>query len=118
MGQIIRFTQLKPRTVRGAILVLVQHNLLWHAQSEDEGGEVFEMNTEECMMRLRYGRYVAKAEQLFGKAVRIFFPLGVDFKQAYVVLLWSRVRRSFSSSLTMANFVRPTSHLSFHCTIP
>ena len=69
IGQIIRFTQLKPRTVRAAIIILVQHNLLWHAQSDDEGA-VFEMNTEECRMRLRYGRYVWLAEQLFGKAVR------------------------------------------------
>lgn len=60
---------MKPRTVRAAILILVQHNLLWHSQSEEEG-EVFEINIDECLMRLRYGRYVWLAEQLYGKSVR------------------------------------------------
>ena len=69
LGQIVRFSGLKPRLVRASILVLVQHNVLWHAQT-DADGEVFELNTEECLMRLRYGRYVWQAEQLFGKAVR------------------------------------------------
>lgn len=65
---LVRFSSLKPRTVRASILVLVQHNLLWHAQSDDDG-EVFEVNVEDCLTRLRYGRYVWLAEQLFGKAV-------------------------------------------------
>ncbi|KAI0693743.1 hypothetical protein BC835DRAFT_1406684 [Cytidiella melzeri] len=67
LGQIIRFAGLKPRTARAAIIALVQHNILWHAQT-DADGEVFEVNTEDCLMRLRYGRYVWQAEQLFGKA--------------------------------------------------
>lgn len=57
--------------------MLVQHNILWHAQSETEG-EVLEVNPEECLMRLRYGRYVWLAEQLFGKAVRVFLPCPSD----------------------------------------
>ena len=69
LQQIIRFSGLKPRTVRAAIIVLVQHNILWHAQSDAEG-EVLEVNTDECLMRMRYGRYVWQAEQLYGKAVR------------------------------------------------
>lgn len=71
LAYIIRFSGLKPRTVRAAILVLVQHNVLWHAQSDDEG-EVLEINIDECLTRLRFGRYVWQAEQLFGKAVRRF----------------------------------------------
>ncbi len=70
LQQIIRFSKLKPRTVRASIIVLVQHNILWHAQS-DTDGEMLEVNTEECLMRLRYGRYVWQAEQLFGKAVSV-----------------------------------------------
>ncbi|KAM5539045.1 hypothetical protein V8D89_007268 [Ganoderma adspersum] len=66
LSQLVRFSKLKPRIVRVSILVLVQHNLLWHAQSGDEG-EVFEMNIDECLMRLRYGRFVWLAEQLYGK---------------------------------------------------
>lgn len=71
LSQIIRVSGLKPRTVRAAILILVQHNVLWHTQSDDDG-EVLEVNIDECLMRLRYGRYVWQAEQLYGKAVRIF----------------------------------------------
>ncbi|PCH38624.1 hypothetical protein WOLCODRAFT_130979 [Wolfiporia cocos MD-104 SS10] len=65
LPQIVRFSKLKPRTVRAAILVLVQHNVLWHAHDE---GELLEVNIDECLMRLRYGRYVWQAEQLFGTA--------------------------------------------------
>ncbi|KAI0933160.1 hypothetical protein AcV7_004715 [Taiwanofungus camphoratus] len=67
LSQIIRVSGLKPRTVRAAILILVQHNVLWHTQSDDDG-EVLEVNIDECLMRLRYGRYVWQAEQLYGKA--------------------------------------------------
>jgi hypothetical protein len=70
LGQIIRFTQLRPRTARACILVLVQHNVLWHATIPDEG-EVLEFNVEECLTRLRYGRYVHTAQTLFGDAVRV-----------------------------------------------
>ncbi|KAJ7090224.1 hypothetical protein B0H15DRAFT_837649 [Mycena belliarum] len=67
LPQIVRLTSLKPRTVRASILVLVQHNVLWHAQTEDEG-EVLEVNVEECLLRLRFGRFVSQAGQLFGDA--------------------------------------------------
>ncbi|KAL6309048.1 RNA polymerase III subunit RPC82-domain-containing protein [Sparassis latifolia] len=67
LAQLVRFSGLKPRIVRAAILVLVQHNVLWHAQTDDDG-EVFEVNITECLMRLRFGRYVWQAEQLYGKA--------------------------------------------------
>ncbi|KAJ7470343.1 RNA polymerase III subunit RPC82-domain-containing protein [Mycena latifolia] len=67
LPQIVRFTSLRPRTIRASILVLVQHNVLWHAHSEDEG-EVLEVNIEECLLRLRFGRFVWQAAQLFGDA--------------------------------------------------
>lgn len=70
LPQILRYTQLKPRIARASILALVQHNLLWHAQS-DEGTEVFEFNVDECLMRLRFGKIVHMAQQLFGKAVSL-----------------------------------------------
>ncbi|KAF8836340.1 hypothetical protein BDN67DRAFT_911362 [Paxillus ammoniavirescens] len=65
LPQLVRFTGLKPRTVRACILVLIQHNILWHAHAEDEG-EMLEFNTLECLLRLRFGRYVWQAENLFG----------------------------------------------------
>ncbi|KAG6833478.1 hypothetical protein H0H87_006050 [Tephrocybe sp. NHM501043] len=53
------------RTVQASILVLVQHNLLWHARTEEEG-EVLEVNVDECLMRLRFGTFVCQADKLFG----------------------------------------------------
>jgi DNA-directed RNA polymerase III subunit RPC3 len=69
MPQLVRFSKLKPRTVRAVILALVQHNLLWHAELEEEG-EVLEFNEEECLMRLRFGKFISLAGQIFGQAVR------------------------------------------------
>jgi DNA-directed RNA polymerase III subunit RPC3 len=46
----------------------VQHNILFHAQTEDDG-EVLEVNVDECLMRLRFGRFVRQAEESFGRAV-------------------------------------------------
>jgi hypothetical protein len=68
LAQIIRFTQLKPRTARACVLVLIQHNILWHATTLEEG-EVLEVNVDECLTRLRFGRYVHQAQTLFGDAV-------------------------------------------------
>ncbi|OJA11492.1 hypothetical protein AZE42_07870 [Rhizopogon vesiculosus] len=65
LAQLIRYTMMKPRSVRAAILVLVQHNILWHSNTDEEG-EMLEFNTLECLMRLRFGRFVWQAEQLFG----------------------------------------------------
>ncbi|KAJ7074322.1 RNA polymerase III subunit RPC82-domain-containing protein [Mycena amicta] len=65
LTRVVRFTLIKTRTVRACIIVLVQHNVLWHAHSADEG-EVFEINIEECLLRLRFGRFVWQTAQLFG----------------------------------------------------
>ncbi|EGN96168.1 hypothetical protein SERLA73DRAFT_94223 [Serpula lacrymans var. lacrymans S7.3] len=75
--QLVRYTSLKPRTVRAAVLILVQQNILWHAHSEEEG-EVLEVNTKECLMRLRFGRFVWQAEQVFGKAAAEIVQLILD----------------------------------------
>jgi DNA-directed RNA polymerase III subunit RPC3 len=68
LSQLIRFTQLKPRTARACVLGLVQHNILWHATTAEEG-EVLEVNVEDCLARLRFGRYVSLTQTLFGDAV-------------------------------------------------
>jgi DNA-directed RNA polymerase III subunit RPC3 len=68
LPQLVRYSALKPRTLRACILVLIQQNILWHA-SED-ATEVFEVNVDECLMRLRFGRYIWQAEELFGQEVR------------------------------------------------
>ncbi|THH10267.1 hypothetical protein EW145_g1436 [Phellinidium pouzarii] len=75
--QLTRFTALKTRSVRAAVLILIQQNLLWHAQSDDDG-EVVEFNTDECLLRLRFGRYIWLAEQLFGSAAAEIVSLILD----------------------------------------
>ena len=69
LQQIIRFSGLKPRTVRATLLVLVQHNILWHTKGEDNV-EMFEVNVDECLLRMRFGKFILLAEQKFGKSVR------------------------------------------------
>ena len=56
-----------------ACLVLLQHNVLWYALDPIDG-EVLEISPEECMLRLRFGRAVWQAGQLFGQAVRVIHP--------------------------------------------
>ena len=72
LAQLARLSELKLRTARAALLTLVQHNILWHTNSDDEP-EMFEINVDECLMRLRFGRFVWLAEQIFGQAVCYVF---------------------------------------------
>ncbi|KAJ3778575.1 RNA polymerase III subunit RPC82 helix-turn-helix domain-containing protein [Lentinula raphanica] len=78
--QLVRFTSLKPRLVRNILLVLIQQNIVWHANSETDGSgeEVFEFNTDECLMRLRFGVFVYQAEELFGVAGGEIIQLVLD----------------------------------------
>lgn len=88
MAKIVRFSELKPRTIRAAIVALTQHNLLWHVELEDEG-EVLEFNSEECLMRLRFGRFISLAGKIMGQAVSLFICIGyalANFCQAAHVL--------------------------------
>lgn len=77
LPQILRYTSLKPRTVRAAILILIQHNLVWHSQTEEDG-EVFEFNSDECLLRLRFGTFVWQAGQLFGPVASEIVSLILD----------------------------------------
>ncbi|KAA1474824.1 hypothetical protein DENSPDRAFT_852553 [Dentipellis sp. KUC8613] len=79
LPQLVRYSLVKPRSTRAAILVLIQHNILWHAEADD--GVVFEVNTEECLTRLRFGRYVWQVEQILGSAFRL-----IGYAQAAEIL--------------------------------
>jgi len=57
---------MEPRSVRVSIIAPIQDNILWHAHTDDEG-EMLEFNMLECLLRLRFGRYVWLAENLFGQ---------------------------------------------------
>ncbi|KAF9567636.1 hypothetical protein CPC08DRAFT_626706 [Agrocybe pediades] len=63
--QLIQFSGLKPRTVRASILVLVQQNILWHTNADDI--EMFEINVEDCLSRMRFGKYVWLADRVYGR---------------------------------------------------
>lgn len=69
--RIVRSTLIKSQRVANALLVLIQHNLVWHWESPS-GQELFEINAEEVSMRMRYGRYLSLTEELFGDSVRVF----------------------------------------------
>jgi DNA-directed RNA polymerase III subunit RPC3 len=68
LGQIVQFTSLKTRTVRASVIVLFQQNLLWRS-SADEEKEILEFNVDECLTRMRFGRYVWWAEKKCGVLV-------------------------------------------------
>jgi len=67
--ELVLFTKLKPRAIRAALLVLMQHGLLWHSVVNEE--EVYELSIDDCLIRLRFGRFLVIARQLFGEEVRI-----------------------------------------------
>ncbi|KAB5593960.1 DNA-directed RNA polymerase III subunit C3 [Ceratobasidium theobromae] len=62
---LIRFTGFKPSLVRASLIALIQHNIVWHAEDAVEG-EVLEIDWEECVARLRFGRILAIAKERFG----------------------------------------------------
>ncbi|CAE6470055.1 unnamed protein product [Rhizoctonia solani] len=62
---LIRFTGLKPSLVRASLIALIQHNIVWHAEDAIEG-EVLEIDWEECISRLRFGRILAISKEKFG----------------------------------------------------
>ncbi|KAF8599598.1 hypothetical protein BDV93DRAFT_497587 [Ceratobasidium sp. AG-I] len=62
---LIRFTGLKPSLVRASLIALIQHNVVWHAEDAIDG-EVVEIDWEECLARLRFGKVLAIAKERFG----------------------------------------------------
>ncbi len=79
---ILRATRLRSQVIANALLILIQHNIVWHCESET-GIELFEINWNEILHRLRYGRYLSISRELFGEEVNtnmvllseIFFTL-------------------------------------------
>ncbi|TFL07382.1 RNA polymerase III subunit RPC82 helix-turn-helix domain-containing protein [Pterulicium gracile] len=77
LSQLIRYTGVRPRPVRASLLILIQHNLVYHDLSEGEG-EVFEVNIEQCLIRLRFGKFVWHAGNIFGEAAAEIVQLILD----------------------------------------
>ncbi|KAG9318123.1 hypothetical protein JVU11DRAFT_190 [Chiua virens] len=100
LPQLVRFTGMKPRTVRASILMLVQHNILWHAHTDDEG-EMLEFNTLECLLRLRFGRYAWLAESLFGQSGAEIVQIVLDHGKLRPPDILSRLSRYNPKSASM-----------------
>lgn len=58
---------LTQRSVQASLLVLVQHNCLFHVQDSDDGLEYFEMNVPEILQRRKIGSVAAMARDMYGK---------------------------------------------------
>ncbi|UZJ57210.1 hypothetical protein CBS101457_006530 [Exobasidium rhododendri] len=63
------------RLIQQALLTLIQHNICWHVcvqsggiieQAGERGIEYFEINVDEVLPRVRFGAYLAIAEEEFG----------------------------------------------------
>ncbi|KAN0075493.1 RNA polymerase III subunit RPC82 domain containing protein [Tylopilus felleus] len=100
LTQLVHFTGMKPRTVRASIIVLVQHNILWHAHTDDEG-EMLEFNALECLLRLRLGRCVWLAETLFGQTSAEIVQVVLDHGKLRPPDIISRLSRYNPKSSSM-----------------
>lgn len=89
LNELQRFLDLEAKTekttppprsqVLHTILILVQHNILWHIRldtdnsilKDDEPGgtEYFDINPEVILLRSRFGTYLATSERLWGEEV-------------------------------------------------
>lgn len=58
---------LSQRVVMASILVLVQHNCLYHFLDEEDGQEYFETNLAEILQRRKFGTYLSLSRELWGK---------------------------------------------------
>ncbi|KZT44098.1 hypothetical protein SISSUDRAFT_1085644 [Sistotremastrum suecicum HHB10207 ss-3] len=74
---VARFSELKISTVRAALLILIQHNLVWHSETEEEG-EILEINVDECLARLRFGRFVWLTGQIYGQEASQIISIILD----------------------------------------
>ncbi|EJT98368.1 hypothetical protein DACRYDRAFT_57600 [Dacryopinax primogenitus] len=124
---IARLTRLKPRTVRACLIVLIQHNVVWFAESDGEDGEgprgdtFYEVNVEEVCMRLRFGKFVEIAADVFGDEakdiVRCILDHGKLRLPAVLDLLEVNAPKSTIShrstfhALVTSRYLMPTSRL-------
>ena len=68
LPHLVRLSGVSPREARVVLLILIQHNIVWHSES-DIDGQVYEINWEEPVARLRFGRYIMIAQENLGDPV-------------------------------------------------
>ncbi|KAF8319501.1 RNA polymerase III subunit RPC82 helix-turn-helix domain-containing protein [Cantharellus anzutake] len=66
LADILRATRMRPKVIANALLVLIQHNIVWYCEPEAVGQQ-FEINWNEILHRLRFGRYLSVARELFNE---------------------------------------------------
>ncbi|KAG9036468.1 RNA polymerase III subunit C82 [Tulasnella sp. JGI-2019a] len=81
-GQLVRLSGVTPKATRHALLILIQHNIIWHSQSDPEvegGGEVnYEINWEEPVARLRFGTYLSIVSERLGEVAAQVMQIILD----------------------------------------
>lgn len=79
--ELVLFSKVKPRAIRASLLVLSQHNLLWHSSAGGE--EHYEFNVDECLQRVRFGKFLLVARELFGEEARGYFSGYIYIPRTY-----------------------------------
>ncbi|KAF8306433.1 hypothetical protein DL93DRAFT_2172096 [Clavulina sp. PMI_390] len=77
LSRIVRTTGLKSQRVANALLTLIQHNIIWH-YTPDGGQTVYSIDVEEVLGRIRYGQYLAIAEETFDSSAIKIISLLMD----------------------------------------
>ncbi|CAO3661965.1 unnamed protein product [Umbelopsis ramanniana] len=69
LSGIVQFTQLPIRTVREALVVMIQHNICFYAEAREGLRQVcyYSIGQDEILLRLRIGRIIYWAGEWFGK---------------------------------------------------
>ncbi|KAF5372865.1 hypothetical protein D9758_001710 [Tetrapyrgos nigripes] len=103
--QLLKYTKLKPKTLRSCLLVLIQHNILWH--TTEDTVEILEFNVDECLIRLRFGTFVYTADEQFGSQASEIIQLVLDHgKLTPPQILQQLVPSSSSSSKTKSVYAQ------------
>ncbi|KZV94041.1 hypothetical protein EXIGLDRAFT_739978 [Exidia glandulosa HHB12029] len=114
MPQLARALGLKSQTVRAAVIVLVQHNVLWHAETDDRT-EVMEINVDECIARLRFGQYIWLAKEQFGTEAAAIVQLLLDHGKLRLPDILDRLHlnkdKDKTTHATMVHKLLTTAHL-------
>jgi RNA polymerase III subunit RPC82 helix-turn-helix domain len=71
LSGIVQFTALPVRTVREALVVMIQHNICFYAEAREGLRQVcyYSIGQDEIILRLRIGRIIYWAGEWFGKEV-------------------------------------------------
>ncbi|KAI8577106.1 hypothetical protein K450DRAFT_253690 [Umbelopsis ramanniana AG] len=69
LSGIVQFTQMPVRTVREALVVMIQHNICFYAEAREGLRQVcfYSIGQDEILLRLRIGRIIYWAGEWFGK---------------------------------------------------